>query len=140
MSGIQFWDASALIPLIFQEIHTPSALRAYEQGEKQLAWGWVAIETHATLYRRKAQPKHFGLLQTLLENIDYMHLAPDAGDHPALVKLLEKHRLRSADAGHLFCLKRAGILFPDLEFVCFDDELCRAAKKESIRIFEKENK
>jgi hypothetical protein len=126
------------MPLILEEVHTPIALKAHATGERYLAWGWIRIEIHSALGRQEGTPKDFAYLQTLLNNFEFLHLSPNSNDHPSLLKLLKEHRLRSADAGHLFCLKQAKKIFPDLEFICFDKELIRAAEKEGIRIFGKD--
>ena len=132
-SAVQFWDTSALVALIFREPHTAKALEAKEQAQRYLAWNWLQIEAHAALARRGATQEHLRYLRTLLNPFQY--IAVDADDHPAIIKLLEKHRLRAADAGHLFCLKQAKKLLSDIQFVCLDDELTHAAEAERIRVF-----
>lgn len=129
---IQFWDTSALISLVLQEIHSPTAIKARDAGKRWMAWKWIEIEVYAALTRRKAKPLDFKSVQSLLEQFEFVSLG--AGDFPFIKKLCDRHRLRSADAGHLFCLLRAKKLIPEISFVCFDDELSAAAAAEDIKV------
>jgi predicted nucleic acid-binding protein len=129
----QFWDTSALVALILQERHTALSLQAKEEGRRFLAWDWLKIEALAALARRKCGAVEFKSLRTLLEQFEFIGLEPS--DYPALGKVIQKHKLRSADAGHLFCLRQAKKLRPSICFVCFDEELTKAAEAEGIHVF-----
>lgn len=133
--GVQFWDTSALVALVFQEPQTSTALKAGQAAKRYLAWEWIQVEAHAALYRRGARPEQLKSLRILLDNFQY--IATDSEDYPALVKIMEKHRFRAADAGHLFCLRQAQKLIPDVTFVCFDEELVHAAEREGVAVFKK---
>ena len=87
----------------------------------------------AVLTRRKCEPAEFKSLRTLLEQFEFIDLEPN--DYPALGKVIQKHKLRSADAGHLFCLKQAKKLRSSICFACFDEELTKAAEAEGIHVF-----
>jgi hypothetical protein len=130
---IQYWDTSALISIVFQERHTSAALQARDEGRRWLAWTWIQIEAHSALARRGGRPADFKSLHAILEQFEFISFGTE--EYPALRKLLDRHRLRSADAGHLFCLIKAKKLVPELQFVCFDDELTKAAKTEGIKVF-----
>lgn len=126
----QFWDTSALVSLLFKERHTASASRAMEAGGLYLAWEWIQVEAYSALSRRGATPADFRFLASLLTLFQFLSL--DGGDYPDIQAILHKHKLRSADAGHLFCLRKAKKFKPDLLFVCFDEELARAAGTEKF--------
>jgi len=130
---IQYWDSSAIVSLILGDRQATIALRAKERGTHFQAWDWSRIEVHGAFHRRQVSSEYFSALDAFLSSFQYFSLG--AEDHPHLLKLLEKHRLRSADTGHLFCLLQTQKLFADIEFVCFDQELVTAAKKEGIRVF-----
>lgn len=131
--GAQFWDTSALIPLLIEEKHSAKARTAMESGGLYLAWEWVRLETYSALIRRGATAPTFKSLSELLGLFQFMRV--DAGDFPDLQGIFQKHRLRTADAGHLFCLKKARKFRPDVVFICFDEGLTNAAGKESIDVF-----
>lgn len=131
--AVQFWDTSALIGIILRESHTPKAIRARDEGKRWLAWAWIQIEAHAALVRNGGKPADFKSMQILLDQFEFLSF--ESEEFPLLKKVLDRHRLRSADAGHLFCLIKARKLIPDLTFVCFDNELTKAAEAEGIRVF-----
>lgn len=131
--GIQYWDTSALIGILFQESHTPAALKARNEGKRWLGWSWMQIEAHAAVARRGGRASDFKSLRLLLDQFEFLSFG--SIEYPDLKKLLDRHRLRSADAGHLFCLLKAKKLVPGLSFVCFDAELNRAAAAEGAKLF-----
>ena len=97
----------------------------------------MEIEAKAALFRRGAKSEELKTLNEVLKTFDFIDIdpAPEIGHYDSIQKLLEKYRLRAADAGHLFCLKQAKKLRHDVTFVCFDEELIQAARKEGIPVF-----
>ena len=132
-AGVQFWDTSALVSLLFQERHTPLALKARDSGKRCIAWDWLQVEVQAAIHRRRGAQEMLRSMKLMLDQFQFFSVFPD--DHQAIGRLLEKHRLRAADAGHLFCLKQAKKMNPEIQFICFDDELNKAAEAEGIEIF-----
>ena len=130
---LQFWDTSAVIALILKDAFAPEAVKAMQTAEEYWAWEWLQIETDSALRRRRAGPEEFSGLNALLNQFQFLSL--DRDDFPEIRDILNRHRLRSADAGHFFCLRKARRLFPKLQFVCFDQELNQAARKEGIPVF-----
>lgn len=108
-------------------------MKARQEGLHFLAWNWMRIESYSALVRRRLGHDEFQMLRSILGLFDYVGI--EAKEYPALTKSVQKHRLRSADIGHLFCLKQAKKLHPEITFVCFDDELTKAAEREGIRVF-----
>lgn len=53
----------------------------------------------------------------------------------AVVALNRRHRLRAADAGHLYYFHRLSLVHPDAQLVCFDTELCAAARAAKLRVW-----
>jgi predicted nucleic acid-binding protein len=129
----QFWDTSALVALIFQEPHSTTALRARNDARRYHAWEWIQLEAVSALRRRGATAAQKQTLRTLLTHFQYVVV--DSSDTVAIGKLIEKHGLRAADAGHLFCLIQAKKLHSNVHFVCFDRELTAAAESEGIRVY-----
>ncbi len=129
----QFWDTSAVVALLVQERHTSLSLKAIDEGRRFWAWNWMQMESLSALVRRGISPENIKRLKALWPRFEYISL--DVPDYRALEKVLHKHRLRSADAGHFYCLKQVKRLHPKITFVCFDDELNKAAQADGIRIF-----
>jgi predicted nucleic acid-binding protein len=136
-TSIQYWDSSAMLALMYQEPHTPVAIKAHEASQQSYSWAWLKMEVHGGLRRRGATPAQFGDFHRYLSVYTLVNIDPDpsANDYTAIRKILDTHKLRAADAGHLFCLLRIKRKHPDVTFVCFDKELVRAAKKEGVRVF-----
>lgn len=93
----------------------------------------MQIESLSALVRRRLGPDEFQTLKGILSLFDYIAIEPK--DYPGLSKIIQKHRLRSADGGHLFCLNQAKKLYPRITFVCCDDELSKASEAEGIPVF-----
>jgi predicted nucleic acid-binding protein len=132
-SSVQFWDTSAFLSLFYTEPHTTAAYSAKEFAEHYMAWDWIQVESHAALARRGFHASQEKNLETLLRYFTYVSIA--AEDYLSVAHLAKKHKLRAADAGHLYCLKKAAHLFPKITFVCFDKELVNAAKSEKIPVW-----
>lgn len=130
--AVQFWDTSALVALVFVEPHTPAASQAWAAAELRFAWDWLRVEAAAAVRRRDAAAPNTKALRSLLAG--FQHVALDAGDYSAIERLIDKHGLRAADAGHLLALLQARRLRSELSFVCFDRELARAARAEGVRV------
>lgn len=129
----QFWDSSALVSLVIKEKNSPAAKKALDSGTLMFAWDWIRLETHAALTRRGAAAPEFRSLTDLLAL--FQTLSIRTADFPDIQTLLSKHRLRTADGGHLYCLLKAKKLTANLTFVCFDDELVQAAVREGVKVF-----
>lgn len=129
---LQFWDTSAIVALFAREGRSPDAVRIAEAGNRFWAWDWMQMESLSALLRRKMGADHIRRLRELWRRFEYVTVGTE--HFPALEKVLQKHRLRSADAGHLLCLKWVHRLNPTIGFVCFDQELASAAEAEGIRV------
>jgi predicted nucleic acid-binding protein len=129
---LQFWDTSAVVALFVQEGRSADATRIADAGNRFWAWDWMQMESMAALLRCRIETSRFRRLRELWGRFEYVSLG--AEHFPALEKILRKHRLRSADAAHLLCLKWVHRLNPGIGFVCFDRELADAAASEGIRI------
>lgn len=129
----QFWDTSALVSLLLQESASKTAHKAMGEGGLFLAWEWIQMEAYSALTRRGASPAEFKELASVLGLFQFLSL--DVRDYPEIQAVLKKHKLRTADGGHLFCLKKAKRFRPDVRFVCFDEELLEAAGAEKIKVF-----
>lgn len=130
---IAYWDTSALLPLLLQEPHTTAAVEAAALVTLNYGWDWMQVETEAALCRRSAPQSAVESLRIQLQSFHWLSVTP--ADHKMICTLNFRHNLRAADAGHLFCLRRAAHVFPEIQFVCFDKELSDAARTEGIRVW-----
>ena len=125
---ILFWDSSAVLPLIFKEIHSEAALDAWEAGTEHFAWDWMEVETHAAVVRRTFDPSHLRAWRLRLDQFSLFGLPTDANGK--LMAYNETWGLRSADAGHVFLLRELQSEFPEVRLVAFDQEMIDLAQRE----------
>jgi len=128
-----FWDSSAILAVVFSESKSPHAIQAWDAGEYAYAWHWLKIETASALARRSANPSQWTHLQQMLGMFRFLEL-PEA-DFDDLCATNRRWRLTAADAGHLFCFQQASFVLPDLQMVCFDDEMTSVARKEGFLLW-----
>ena len=127
-----FWDTSAVVPLIFKELHTASALKAFERGEGFFAWDWLAVETEAALSRRKARSSQWEKWGEISRLFQWVHLPP-----PEWLEIRKQNRiwmLRAADAAHLYAFSRIARILPEVRLVTFDEEQRALARKKDFRL------
>jgi predicted nucleic acid-binding protein len=130
---IAYWDTSAVLALILQEPHSPEAVRASEIVTLNYAWDWLRVEAESGLRRRQATEESFEALARHLQSFRWISLG--RADFPAINSLNARHRLRAADAGHLYCLKQAAHILPEIRFVGFDRELTAAVQAEHLPVW-----
>ena len=127
------WDASATLALIFEETFTADAAEAWEAAVESHAWRWMEVEAEAAVVRRRATDEQKQKLREVLAGFEWSSI-PES-EFPALCEFNRPLRLRSADAGHLFCCERLARAIPELTLVSFDDEMLAAARKLRLRIW-----
>lgn len=128
-----YWDASAALALVFEEIHSAAARKAQTEFAVMTAWSWTRVEIEAGAARRDRSGSRRAAIAAMLSRITWLKL--DEHDYPAIITLNQSHRLRAADAGHLFCLRRIHQLDSTVTLVCFDADLCAAARAAKIRVW-----
>lgn len=131
---VLFWDSSAVLPLIFKEVHSEAALEAWQSGTAHLAWDWMEVETHAAVLRRTFDSSHLRAWRLRLEQFSLFGLPPDA--HRNIMACNQQWGLRSADAGHVFLLGELRIEFPEIRLVTFDQEMIHFARREEWSLWE----
>lgn len=128
-----YWDTSALLALLFDEPLTARARSARALFTENHAWSWLRIEAEAGAVRRDPGESWRAFLDPLLLATHWLEIPP--AEHPAVLALNRRHRLRAAAAGHLYCFKRLSLVHPTAQLVCFDAELCAAARAEKLRVW-----
>ena len=121
-----FWDTSAVLALVYVEPRTGDAVLARSQSSSQYAWRWMAVEAQAGLARRGARPAEWETLRAILDAFSYMDLTPKQTESAGTAN--REWRLRASDAGHLYSFQQASLVFPDIQLICFDEEIVAAAR------------
>ncbi len=138
---MRFWDSSAVVPLIFKERTTGSlnALLA-EDAEMTVWWGtWAECAVTISRLRRAGMLDEAskGETRTALNGLDaeWTEIEPE-DDLRLLASLLAvDYPLKTADALQLAAaLRWRGGATEDMEFVCLDEQLRRAARSEDFRV------
>ncbi len=93
----------------------------------------MRVEAGTGLLRRAAPAECFKNLDRHLRTFEWLTIGSQ--DHAAVCELNTRHRLRAADAGHLYCLKRAARVLPEIQLVGFDPELNSATQAEGLRLW-----
>jgi hypothetical protein len=137
---MRFWDSSAIFPLLLDEPGSAGVEELYGDDPEQAVWCLTEVEVVSALARRIRQRmpsedagKARERLQTLVERWEEVSALQSV--RTRALRLLETHSLRAADALQL----AAALIFCDeqtegLPFVCLDDRLSDAARKERFPV------
>jgi predicted nucleic acid-binding protein len=137
---VKFWDSSAILPLLLDERTSASVAAVYENDERQIVWCLTEVEAVSALARRERQggkPVDVERARTTLKILSerWEEVTSVESVRTRAIRLLGTHGLRAADALQLaaalvFCDERT----ESLPFVCLDDRLAEAARKERFPV------
>jgi len=137
---VKFWDSSAILPLLLDERTSASVAAVYEDDERQIVWCLTEVEAVSALARRERQggkPVDVERARTTLKILSerWEEVTSVESVRTRAIRLLGTHGLRAADALQL----AAALVFCDeqtesLPFVCLDDRLSEAARKERFPV------
>ena len=137
---MKFWDSSAILPLLLDERTSASVAAVYENDERQIVWCLTEVEAVSALARRERQggkPVDVERARTTLKILSerWEEVTSVESVRTRAIRLLGTHGLRAADALQLaaalvFCDERT----ESLPFVCLDDRLAEAARKEMFPV------
>lgn len=137
---MRFWDSSAVLPLLLEEPGSGSVSALFRSDPSQAVWCLTEVETVSALSRRSR--KGMTVEETEAARKTLQKLADSWEEVASLdavraraIRLLGTHSLRAADALQLaaalvFCDERT----ESLPFVCLDDRLADAARKERFPV------
>ena len=128
-----FWDTSAVLALVYVEPRTAEAVQARSRSTVQYAWRWMAVEAQAGLARRGARPVEWDNLRAILDAFAYMDLTPE--QTASVGRANREWRLRASDAGHLYSFQQASLVFPDIQLICFDEEIVAVARRLRLSVW-----
>lgn len=137
---MKFWDSSAILPLLMDERTSLKVASVYEEDARQIVWCLTEVEAASALARREREGRDaedvararsmLGVLTERWEEVTSVQRV-----RARALRLLGTHALRAADALQLaaalvFCDERT----ESLPFVCLDDRLADAARKERFPV------
>ena len=137
---MRFWDSSALIPLLLDEGRSKDVWDLYEDDQQQTVWCLTEVELASAVARKVREGMNVvrekaarSQLEILRERWDEITSLQNV--RTRALRLLGTHALRAADALQLaaalvFCDERT----ESLPFVCLDERLADAARKERFPV------
>jgi uncharacterized protein len=139
-----FWDASALVPTLVPEARSATAATLLRADRHVILW-WVSpLECQSALYRQHREDRiplyllneALVRLRGLVEDADL--IAPTLRLRERAGRLVASHPLRAADALQLAAALAWCEEAPQgAPFVCLDDRLRDAARREGFAILPK---
>lgn len=137
---MKYWDASALLPLLLDEKGTSTVAPIYGEDPAQAVWCLTEVEVTSALARRTREGMEAEALERARRELKLLldrstEIGSVAQIRARAVRLLNTHALRAADAVQLaaaltFCEEQPG----SLSFVCLDDRLRDAARREGFPV------
>ena len=140
---MKFWDASAIVPLLVQEMATDFVLALVAKDPTMLVWWGSRVECVSALARleregaldRGRADLAFARLDALAEA--WLEVEPTEIVRESAIRFLRVHPIRAADALQLgAAFVAAERRPPSLEVVTFDDRLADVARKEGFALID----
>ena len=137
---MRYWDASALVPLVVDELHSEELRRLARDGDL-VTWCLSAVEIASAIERRSregalAASERRAAIENLVELGEvWTEITAVALVRERACRLLAVHALRAADALQLAAaLAVAGDRPAQHQFICADGRLRDAAAREGFRV------
>jgi len=139
---VNFWDSSAIVPLILDEPKSSHAKELYARDPHMIVWTLSPLEVLSAILRRYRNNE----LDTQSSNLAHDRLSM-LFEHVNVVRAIEQvkrraervlnlHPLRAADALQLAAALVSTYDDPQKRlFITFDDRLSLAAQKEGFQVF-----
>jgi len=137
---MNFWDASALVPLVLDETPVSPVDSWYSTQPIVVWWGTVVEVTSAVVRRERAgtlPPDGVANSLTLLSDMAsrWVEVPPSGPLRDRARRLLRSHGLRAADGLQLAAALTLARDDPGhLDFICRDSRLSEAAAREGLRV------
>ena len=136
---MKFWDSSALIPLLTDELSSDSRRALLKEDPVIVAWWGSLVECEGAISRLDRNIED-GIdrdrtARNLLDHLaaDWIEVSPDNQVRDRACRLLRVHPLRAADALQLAAaLTAVSEQSGGIEFVCNDRRLAEAARLEGF--------
>jgi len=137
---MKYWDSSALVPLLIAEASTGALRALHDRDPDQTVWCLTPVEVASALARRVREGLSadrerdiraaWGMVSERWQEVASLELVRARAS-----RLLNTHPIRASDALQLAAALVACDERPDaLAFVCVDDRLRDAARKEGFSV------
>ena len=134
-SQVLYWDASAVLSLLFADCHSATALEWWQSGSIHLLSTLAFVETHAVITRlERSKALSTTLTQEARHNLTAWPWRRTTAQ-PAwevVDSLANRWPLRGADLWHLACATSLHQQLPELHLLTFDNSLQEAAQGEGL--------
>jgi hypothetical protein len=138
---MNFWDSSAILPLLVAETSTPGVRACYDRQPEMVVWWGTPVECASALARleREGEIAAASVSQALrqLENLrnSWHEIQPVDAVRQTATRLLRAHPLRAADSMQLAAALVACDHRPEAWwFICLDRRLAEAAEREGFHV------
>jgi uncharacterized protein len=137
---LKYWDSSALVPLLFQESGTRGVVSVHAADPDQTVWCLTDVEIVSALARRLREGLAADRADAIRSDIKRYSDRWSPVDAVELVRrralrIVQTHPLRAADGLQLAAALVACDERPEaLPFVCLDDRLRDAARREGFPV------
>lgn len=138
---MKFWDSSAVVPLLTQEISSKNVSALFRNDPSIMAWWATVIECTSAITRREREGAlvAFGVEEALrrLRRLQsgWQEIQPTDALRDLAVRLLRVHSLNAADSLQLAAAIHTSENRPSsLDFVCLDAKLAAAAEREGFNV------
>jgi uncharacterized protein len=138
---VRFWDSSALVPLLVEEVETEAVRDLYLTSSAAIVWWGTTVECTSSVARREREGQLSPeAASEALERLDALarhwhRIEPVDALLETSRRFLRVHPLRAADSLQLAAAFLASEGRPStLEFVCLDDRLVIAARREGFQV------
>jgi predicted nucleic acid-binding protein len=138
---MNFWDSSAITPLLVEEADTPLRQRQYRESGILTVWYGTVLEIHSALSRKRREdhltPQQLRSARAALDTLagSWDEVCPGLQVRDRAVRLLYTHPLRAADA---FQLAAALVITRESpngnRFLTGDQRLRDAAEQEGFNV------
>lgn len=138
---MRFWDSSAIIPLIVEELETVHMVRAAQESDTLIVWWGTLLECRTGIARRfregslnpSQRAEALDLLTELSTN--WNEVQPSTTLREVASRMVVSHSLRAGDALQLAAAYVVSLDRPSqIEFVTLDKRLAHAASLEGFRV------
>jgi hypothetical protein len=138
---VNFWDSSAILPLVVSESGTPALRALYGRDPQMVVWWGATVECASALARlERFGDLEAGAVSAAISQLgalaaQWHEIQPVEAVRLTAIRLLRVHPLRAADSLQLAAAVVACEYRPaDLPFVCLDQRLALAAEREGFRV------
>ena len=141
---MKFWDSSATVPLLIKETNTKLVQKILEKDSDMIVWWATEIECVSAIVRLEREKKiDSNIVEIAMSRLDKLkefwhEILPVEQVRNVARRMLRVHSLHAADSFQLaaaVCASNGQL--STLDFVCFDNQLLRAAEREGLRIIQK---